>query len=41
MSTMFQADIISGKKKTKKINTEIIIENLKCGGCAATIKKGI
>lgn len=29
------------KRKLKIMRTEIKIENLKCGGCAATIKKGI
>jgi|TARA_B110000503_G_C7150087_1_gene414774 copper chaperone len=39
---MFWADIINGNKKIKKIvKTDIQIENLKCGGCAATIKKGL
>lgn len=28
-------------KKLNKMTTNIQIENLKCGGCAATIKKGI
>ena len=28
-------------KKLNKMITNIQIENLKCGGCAATIKKGI
>lgn len=27
--------------KSIKMTTTILIENLKCGGCAATIKKGI
>ena len=27
--------------KSRKMTTTIHIENLKCGGCAATIKKGI
>ena len=30
-----------GKRKLGIMTTEIQIENLKCGGCAATIKKGI
>jgi copper chaperone len=39
---MFWADIINGNKKIKKIvKIDIQIENLKCGGCAATIKKGL
>ena len=29
------------KRKQEIMKTEIQIENLKCGGCAATIKKGI
>ncbi len=29
------------KRKLEIMKTEIQIENLKCGGCAATIKKGI
>ena len=29
------------KRKLGIMTTEIQIENLKCGGCAATIKKGI
>tara|TARA_R110002049_G_scaffold68109_11_gene176670 strand:+ start:4155 stop:4445 length:291 start_codon:yes stop_codon:yes gene_type:complete len=29
------------KRKLKIMTTEIQIENLKCGGCAATIKKGL
>jgi len=29
------------KRKLGIMTTEIRIENLKCGGCAATIKKGI
>lgn len=29
------------KRKQAMIKTEIQIENLKCGGCAATIKKGL
>lgn len=29
------------EKKSTKMTTIIHIENLKCGGCAATIKKGI
>ena len=29
------------KRKLEIMTTEIRIENLKCGGCAATIKKGI
>ena len=29
------------KRKLEIMNTDIQIENLKCGGCAATIKKGI
>ena len=29
------------KRKLEIMITEIQIENLKCGGCAATIKKGI
>ena len=29
------------KRKLEIMNAEIQIENLKCGGCAATIKKGI
>ena len=29
------------KRKLEMMNTEIQIENLKCGGCAATIKKGL
>ena len=29
------------KRKLKIMKAEINIENLKCGGCAATIKKGI
>tara|TARA_R110002074_G_scaffold390180_6_gene573945 strand:- start:1427 stop:1714 length:288 start_codon:yes stop_codon:yes gene_type:complete len=29
------------EKKSKIMTTTIRIENLKCGGCAATIKKGI
>jgi len=29
------------KRKLEIMTTEIQIENLKCGGCAATIKKGI
>ncbi|WP_299063468.1 heavy-metal-associated domain-containing protein [uncultured Polaribacter sp.] len=29
------------KRKLEMMNTDIQIENLKCGGCAATIKKGI
>lgn len=28
-------------KKRRKMKSEIYIENLKCGGCASTIKKGI
>lgn len=28
-------------RKLKKMKTDIQIENLKCGGCAATIKKGL
>lgn len=28
-------------RKLKIMKTEIQIENLKCGGCAATIKKGL
>ncbi len=28
-------------RKLNKMKTDIQIENLKCGGCAATIKKGI
>lgn len=38
---MFWADITSGNKKIKKMKAKIEIENLKCGGCAATIKKGL
>ena len=30
-----------GNRKYIKMNTEIYIENLKCGGCAATITKGV
>ena len=29
------------KRKLENMTTEIQIENLKCGGCAATIKKGL
>mgnify|MGYP000197490490 FL=1 len=29
------------KRKLEMMKAEINIENLKCGGCAATIKKGI
>ncbi len=29
------------KRKLEIMKTDIQIENLKCGGCAATIKKGI
>lgn len=29
------------KRKLEMMKAEIQIENLKCGGCAATIKKGI
>jgi copper chaperone len=29
------------KRKLKIMTTDIQIENLKCGGCAATIKKGL
>ena len=29
------------KRKREMMKAEINIENLKCGGCAATIKKGI
>ena len=29
------------KRKQEVMKTDIQIENLKCGGCAATIKKGI
>ena len=29
------------KRKLIKMKTDIQIENLKCGGCAATIKKGL
>ena len=29
------------KRKQKMITTNIKIENLKCGGCATTIKKGV
>lgn len=29
------------KRKLEIMKTEIQIENLKCGGCAATIKKGL
>lgn len=29
------------KRKLEIMTTEIQIENLKCGGCAATIKKGL
>ena len=29
------------KRKLEKMKSDIQIENLKCGGCAATIKKGI
>ncbi len=29
------------EKKSRIMTTTISIENLKCGGCAATIKKGI
>ena len=29
------------KRKLKIMTTNIQIENLKCGGCAATIKKGL
>jgi len=28
-------------RKLKKMKTDIQIENLKCGGCTATIKKGL
>ncbi len=28
-------------RKLKSMKTDILIENLKCGGCAATIKKGL
>jgi copper chaperone CopZ len=39
---VFWADITSGNKKIKKIATIYIqIENLKCAGCAAMIKKGL
>lgn len=31
----------NGNKIKNKMKTTIHIENLKCGGCAATIKKGI
>lgn len=33
--------MINGKKKIKNMKNQIEIENLKCGGCAATIKKGL
>lgn len=33
--------IQNGNKKTRHMNSEIYIENLKCGGCAATITKGL
>ena len=29
------------KRKLEKMKSDIQIENLKCGGCAATIKKGL
>ena len=29
------------KRKLRIMNTQIKIENLKCGGCASTIKKGL
>lgn len=29
------------KKSKEEMTTTVYIENLKCGGCAATIKKGI
>ena len=30
-----------GKRELDIMKTEIQVENLKCGGCAATIKKGL
>ena len=30
-----------GKRKLDIMKTEIQVENLKCGGCASTIKKGL
>lgn len=30
-----------GKRKLEIMRTEIQVENLKCGGCGATIKKGL
>lgn len=38
---MFWVVINNGKKKIKIMKTAINIENLKCGGCASTIKKGL
>lgn len=32
---------INGKKKIKTMKAEIHVENLKCGGCASTITKGL
>ncbi len=34
---ILKGDILLGAKKTKKMNTTFIIQNLKCGGCANTI----
>ena len=36
---MFWGDIQNGKKKMNNMNSQIQIENLKCGGCATTIKR--
>lgn len=41
MLLMFWVVITNGKRKIKIMKTAINIENLKCGGCASTIKKGL
>ena len=41
MYIFLKEDISNGNLKKRNMITNIQIENLKCGGCAATIKKGI
>ena len=41
MYIFLKEDISNGNLKKRNMITNIQIENLKCGGCASTIKKGI